>query len=199
MSPARVKLLAEKKPKIHPRKMQIVRAAVLCFLEEGFHQTGMRDVAQRAGVSLGNLYNHFKGKEAILAFIAELEDAELDGFIDMLSQTDDPRGALGRFLDTYGRYAAQPENALLGVEVMSEALRNAQIEEVFARNRMRLTAALSDCLSAGISEGVFSAQIAPEAAALMILDALEGSGLRALAKPQNEAGLAALLMRAVLA
>lgn len=58
------------------RRAQIVEAALACFVSSGFHQTGMRDIADAAGVSLGNLYNHFPNKQALIAEIAALEALE---------------------------------------------------------------------------------------------------------------------------
>lgn len=165
---------------IHPRKLEIVEAAVTCFLEKGYHQTGVRDIVGHAGVSLGNLYNHFKGKEAILVFIAEIEGQELSDFIERLSSTDDPRATLEWFVTDYAAYVALPENALLGVEILTESLRNPTIADVFGRNRDRLIAALADCLTQGGKSGVFGSRMDPRVIACLILDALEGQGLRSL-------------------
>ncbi|MDC5518787.1 TetR/AcrR family transcriptional regulator, partial [Acinetobacter baumannii] len=57
----------KKKEDISERRALIVQAALQCFVERGFHCTSMRDIAQAASVSLGNLYNHFDGKEALIA------------------------------------------------------------------------------------------------------------------------------------
>ena len=170
---------------IHPRKLEIVHAAVTNFLEKGYHQTGVRDIVGQAGISLGNLYNHFKGKEAILVFIAEIEGQELSDFIDQLSSTDDPRATLEWFITDYAAYVALPENALLGVEILTEALRNPAIADVFGRNRDRLIAALAGCLTQGGKSGVFASQIDPRVVACMILDTLEGQGLRSLSLPAH--------------
>lgn len=163
---------------IHPRKIEILEAAVTCFLEKGYHQTGVRDIVAKAGISLGNLYNHFKGKEAILVFIAEIEGQELSGFVDRLSDNADPRIRLEWFVQNYAEYVALPENALLGVEILTEALRSPTIADVFGRNRDQLIAALAGCLTKGGESGVFSSQFNPSAVACMILDTLEGQGLR---------------------
>ena len=176
---------AEPQP-IHPRKLEIVEAAVTCFLEKGYHQTGVRDIVGQAGISLGNLYNHFKGKEAILVFIAEIEGQELSGFIERLSNNDDPRATLEWFIREYAAYVALPENALLGVEILTEALRNPTIAEVFGRNRDRLIVALASCLMQGVKSGVFAPQMDPRVVACMILDALEGQGLRSLSLPSAD-------------
>jgi len=58
---------------------QILRAAETLFSTKGFHGTGLREVADTAGVSLGNIYNHFPTKEALFeALLAELEKQYLD-------------------------------------------------------------------------------------------------------------------------
>ncbi|NRA22487.1 MAG: TetR/AcrR family transcriptional regulator [Oceanospirillaceae bacterium] len=163
---------------MHPRKIEILEAAVTCFLEKGYHQTGVRDIVAKAGISLGNLYNHFKGKEAILVFIAEIEGQELSGFVNRLSDNADPRIRLEWFVQNYAEYVALPENALLGVEILTEALRSPTIADVFGRNRDQLIAALAGCLTKGGESGVFSSQFNPSAVACMILDTLEGQGLR---------------------
>ena len=172
--------MPEAEASIHPRKLEIAHAAVTCFLEHGYHQTGVRDIAKQAGISLGNLYNHFKGKDAVLAFIAELEGKQLLEFIELLSNSDDPREALEQFIDQYAAYAARPENALLGLEILTEALRNPVIAEVFGANRRRLIDALVSCLNKGTKIGIFMQYDHPRAVACLVLDALEGLGLRGL-------------------
>lgn len=186
---------------IHPRKLEIVEAAIACFLERGFHQTGVRDIAQAAGISLGNLYNHFKGKDAVLAFIAELDGAELAAFAMGLEGGDGPRAVLEQFIEDYCAYAVRPENALLGVELLAEALRNPEIAKVFEVTRSRLIGALVGCLDRGVASGVFAPRSDMRAVACMILDALEGYGLRRVAEGAEGKGafetLEAVLLRGV--
>jgi AcrR family transcriptional regulator len=43
----------------------ILQAAHDLFVEQGYHGTSMRQVASRAGLALGGLYNHFPSKEAV--------------------------------------------------------------------------------------------------------------------------------------
>lgn len=47
------------------RRRQIEEAAIVLFTKRGYHGVGLRDIAAEAGVSLGNIYNHFSGKEPI--------------------------------------------------------------------------------------------------------------------------------------
>ncbi len=44
----------------------ILAASKHLFLRQGYHATGMREIAHEAGISLGAAYNHFTSKEEIL-------------------------------------------------------------------------------------------------------------------------------------
>lgn len=46
-------------------RQTIIDAAYDLFVEQGFHATSMRQIAQKSGVSLGTIYNHFEHKEQI--------------------------------------------------------------------------------------------------------------------------------------
>lgn len=176
---------AGKDASIHPRKLEIVAAAVSCFIEQGYHQTGIRDIARTAGISLGNVYNHFAGKEAVLTFIAEMEADEIGSFVTALSaDAPAPSTRLRQFIAAYAEYSARPENALLGIEILAEAMRNTTIAQAFEKNRENLIAALAACLDA--DDAALSAP--PREIACMILDLIEGQGLRAFLGPdQNPA------------
>lgn len=45
----------------------IIEAAYKLFLEQGYAATSMRQIAERSGLALGGIYNHFAGKETIFA------------------------------------------------------------------------------------------------------------------------------------
>jgi AcrR family transcriptional regulator len=45
----------------------ILEAAYELFLTQGYAATSMRQVAERAGLALGGIYNHFSSKEAIFS------------------------------------------------------------------------------------------------------------------------------------
>jgi len=48
---------------------EIITAAHALFAEQGYHGTSMRQIADRAGIALGGIYNHFPGKEDIFKHI----------------------------------------------------------------------------------------------------------------------------------
>lgn len=50
-------------------RLQIEDAAVELFIEQGYHATSMRQIAERADLALGGIYNHFKSKDEIFEAI----------------------------------------------------------------------------------------------------------------------------------
>jgi len=55
----------ETTPKGELTRAAIVTAAHHLFITQGYHGTSMRQIAQKAGIALGGIYNHFSGKEDI--------------------------------------------------------------------------------------------------------------------------------------
>jgi AcrR family transcriptional regulator len=50
---------------------QIITAAHDLFTGQGYHGTSMRQIAARADIALGGLYNHFPSKEAVFEAVLE--------------------------------------------------------------------------------------------------------------------------------
>src|SRR5688572_4950458 len=56
---------------IAARKNQILDAATLVFAEKGFHATTIGEIAKRAGIAHGTIYNYFDTKPALLLGVFE--------------------------------------------------------------------------------------------------------------------------------
>ncbi|MBI2757115.1 MAG: TetR/AcrR family transcriptional regulator [Chloroflexi bacterium] len=50
-------------------RQTIEDAALILFLEHGYHATSMRQIADQSGLALGGIYNHFSNKEEIFSGI----------------------------------------------------------------------------------------------------------------------------------
>ena len=161
------------------RRQKIVEAALECFLVKGFHQTSIRDIAGKAGVSLGNLYNHFDGKEALIAEIAALEADELEFYETILSGTAEPSQAVHKFADALLASASRRENAVLAAEVTTEGMRNHLIGNGFVANSERLARSLADVLLRGMKGGAFDRDLNAMETAKLIIDVVEGLAMRA--------------------
>ncbi|TIL17763.1 TetR/AcrR family transcriptional regulator [Stenotrophomonas maltophilia] len=160
------------------RIAQILQAALQCFLAKGFHQTSMRDIAQSAGVSLGNLYNHFPGKEAIILAVAVAESEELAPLLQRLAASEGERAQVLAFLRDFHALCRQPEWATLAVEVLAESARNPAVAEAFAANRRQLQAALAEALQQVAQRERRRPVLAPALQAQVLLDAIESDALR---------------------
>jgi len=160
------------------RIAQILQAALQCFLVKGFHQTSMRDIAQAAGVSLGNLYNHFPGKEAIILAVAVAEGEELAPLLQRLAASDGERARVLVFLQDFHALCQQPEWATLAVEVLAESARNPAVAEAFAANRRQLQATLAEALQQVARRERRRPVLAPALQAQVLLDAIESDALR---------------------
>ena len=50
-------------------RLAVEDAAVELFMEQGYHATSMRQIAERAGLALGGIYNHFVSKDELFEAI----------------------------------------------------------------------------------------------------------------------------------
>lgn len=71
------------------RRDGILRAAAAMFRDRGFADTGMRDIADAAGLSPANLYHYFKGKDEILFYC---QDRALDRLLEGIARARRRRG-----------------------------------------------------------------------------------------------------------
>jgi AcrR family transcriptional regulator len=89
-----------------------MEAAEEVFAENGLHAASMNDIATRAGVAVGTLYNHFTDKDALISGLFEQRRQGMLDIIDeqlKLPATDDFRSQLLRVLTAMLAYFAQHE------------------------------------------------------------------------------------------
>jgi AcrR family transcriptional regulator len=74
-------------------RQTIMEAAYDLFLEQGYAATSMRQIAERAGLALGGIYNHFLNKDAIFCeLILERHPYRQILPIMLSAPADDPEG-----------------------------------------------------------------------------------------------------------
>src|SRR5262249_4914872 len=59
-------------------KERIADAAANLFLNDGYHSTSVREIAQKAGLSVGSVFNYFTSKEEILFFLFSRNQARTE-------------------------------------------------------------------------------------------------------------------------
>lgn len=85
------------------RLQNIFDSASDLFINKGFEQTKMKDVAYNAGVSVGSMYDLFKSKNALLDFIfsATLDQSTLSTSHDFPIDTQEPDSLIKQIEHTY--------------------------------------------------------------------------------------------------
>jgi AcrR family transcriptional regulator len=110
----------------------IIEAAYSVFLEKGYHGASMRQIAERAGVALGGIYNHFAGKEDIFA-------AVLDAYHPYRRILPVLDKAAGETIEEFVHDAArQIKNEIVGAELKILPLAFIEIVEFQGRHLARL-------------------------------------------------------------
>ncbi len=92
---------------------RVLEAALELFSSQGYGATSMRQIAERSGVSTGNIYHHFGGKERIFEdlldrYFAALLDPELElnrvfREADFPGEMERLAAAIEEVVDRYGR------------------------------------------------------------------------------------------------
>jgi AcrR family transcriptional regulator len=147
--------LARRRRRRDARRDEILRAAGRMFRTHGFAGTGMRDIAESADLSPGNLYHYFRGKDEILFYC---QDRALDR---MLSAVTEARGAAGPAAGRLRRVLAA--HVLTMLDAVEGASAHVQIDSLPAslrdriiRKRDRYERALRQLIEDGIAAGEFA-------------------------------------------
>ena len=136
------------------RRGEILRAAARVFRRLGLANAGMREIAEEAGLSPGNLYHYFSGKDQILLFCQERTLERLLDAVDRARRSDASAAArLREVLREHVRAMLDEldgATAHLEVEALPPELRAPVIARRDAYER-----ALRAIVARGVSEGEF--------------------------------------------
>ena len=84
---------------VKKRREQIVRAAIELFALKGYHETTLRDLAEEASISYGNIYDYVGSKEDILFLIHQyLCDIIFEELVTAVEGVNDPLEKLRRMV-----------------------------------------------------------------------------------------------------
>lgn len=137
------------------RRARIIAAAGDLFGRRGYHAATMRDIALRAGVSPGLIYNHVEDKEELLLLVLDsLLDAYASRIPAALAGLRDPIARFAAAVDTYCRIVAERPEATLLAYQESRSLRRS-LREHIKRREVETNALIAECISDGIAQGLF--------------------------------------------
>lgn len=114
------------------RRYRVIEAARKLFIENGFHATGIAQIAKESGVAVGQLYRDFSAKEDIVAAIVNsdcrsflaaeslrvaIQDGDVDQVLEWIHQLVTPDADAG--------------DSRLFAEILAESARNQRIAAIF--------------------------------------------------------------------
>ncbi|WP_217559971.1 TetR/AcrR family transcriptional regulator [Paenibacillus sp. GbtcB18] len=80
-------------------KENIRKAAMEVFIEKGYHASVIDDIAKRAGVSKGLMYNYYKGKEDLLAEMVKMRIEEINHVMHTAAALSSPSEQLRHIIE----------------------------------------------------------------------------------------------------
>ncbi|MEO0374847.1 MAG: TetR/AcrR family transcriptional regulator [Cyanobacteria bacterium P01_A01_bin.17] len=163
------------------KRREILGAAIAVFAQKGYHAAKMADIATRAGMGKGTLYEYFPTKESLPTEIFNLFFAGLDAQLAALKQSDLPpaeiilQGIQLSFADIDEFATITPlAFELLGSKALSESL---GLDRYFEDWSERLSQFFADTIVAGQSALQINPTINATAFARMLVSAIDGMGM----------------------
>ena len=121
-----------------PRKTTkelILEVSLKLFSQNGYKPTSVRDIAKEVGITQSGLYNHFKGKNAILeALIADLMSSAVVKIFE--NKSTDELAASGKTIlrsiaTTFKLISFDKKNEALFKLLMQELYKNSSIRDIY--------------------------------------------------------------------
>ena len=146
------------------RVPQILDAALLVFTEKGFVSARIDDIAQRAGMSKGGIYAHFKSKESI--FLALLERVLAPMAEPVVVSDDEPVTVdllIERIIKPGYDHMASPE-VMMAFQLLLADARNmrVQVQQWHSRTVEPFAQSLERVVRRGMKEGTLRQSVVME-------------------------------------
>ncbi|VTR68476.1 Transcriptional regulator, TetR family [Desulfosarcina cetonica] len=124
---------------VEQRRRQIVDAAVNLFIQNGFHKTTTRQIAQAAGISIGSLYEYIATKEDVLYLVCDAIHAEIEhGVAEALERAKKGNNPLAEVIREYFLVCHQMSDHILLIYQETQSLPD-KWRRVVLENEIRIT------------------------------------------------------------
>jgi AcrR family transcriptional regulator len=167
------------------RQQQILDAALTCFSENGFHQTGMADIVRRSGLSHGAVYLYFQSKDDLIEALA-VDRHQQEALLNAAAgYVDDPIEGLRALVRLYARALTDPGGEPMrrvGINGWAEALRNERVRAGVIEGIDVPRAVIAGLVERAQSDGRLSADLSADAIARTLIAMFQGFLLQAVWK-----------------
>jgi AcrR family transcriptional regulator len=156
--------------KAETRRLHLLDVSRRLFVENGFHGTGVAQIAAASGVKVGQIYRDFDSKEDIVAAITE---ADLAAFLDegVLTAAVESGNlvAVRGWIERFFAYDEPIEECRMMTEISAEAARNPRIADLQRSMEATLRGSLAKALTALAPASTFAADRARLFDLIMVL------------------------------
>jgi AcrR family transcriptional regulator len=159
------------------RRQQILDAALACFSDDGFHQTGMAEIVRRSGLSHGAVYGYFPSKDDIIEALSDDRHQREALLNEVALQTRDPIDGLHRLVRAYGAWlndAKGTPGRRVGVHGWAEALRNDRVRALVVAGIDAPRATIRELIERGQRSGQISKRGSADAVARSLIALFQG-------------------------
>lgn len=113
------------------RRRKITDAARKLFIANGFHATGIAQIARESGVAVGQIYRDFAAKEEIVAALIHTDCAKLLHFesLDLAIRQDDSAAVQGWIRDFIAPISM--DDSRMFAEIVAESARNSRMAGIY--------------------------------------------------------------------
>ncbi|MGY3453054.1 TetR/AcrR family transcriptional regulator [Bradyrhizobium sp. USDA 4353] len=155
------------------KRLEILQAALACFVKDGFHGASTTDICAEAKISPGHLYHYFRSKEAMIQALVERNLSHAAGRLEAILAAPDVIEALVQELESTSIH--QPQAQVLSTEALAEACRNPGFAPIVHAQGRAMRALLVDFLIKAQRRGEVDAGLDPEATANILLVIVDGA------------------------
>jgi AcrR family transcriptional regulator len=148
---------------------RIIRAALEVFAEKGYRGATIADVVRRSGLSVGAIYTHFSGKEAL--FLHSCDHVSGRGLA--AGTADRLRLAIAFYIESIDQFEGETGQVAL-LAAWAEAEAEPGVREMLVRRRERLVGAAHMLIQDGVTQGELPAWLDVDGIARAFLAMLDG-------------------------
>jgi AcrR family transcriptional regulator len=166
---------------LNARRQQILDAARVCFLRNGFHQTSMQDVIKEANLSVGAVYRYFPSKNDLITALAEQVIDQITAMFDQIVTADPPPSlatAMQRATDFVTVHSGEGGTLRMALQVWSEAMYDPTLAAFVARVYGRIRIILIRLAERAVESGALPAGTDPTSIGVVLFSLMPGYALQ---------------------
>ena len=161
----------------------ILQAATEVFAEQGFAAVTVAEIAERAGIGKGTVYEYFSSKDDLLFAVFEWMNEQIFKRVnELLEQGGTVRDRFQRLLEFGGEITAEQVEMQAVILDFWAASRGTKSEERYNASCLTTFRAyrrlIADIVREGQAGGEFDHTVDAEAVAVMVVAAMDGLGIQ---------------------